>query len=226
MTAKQKSTLVKLLLGNLVLYAALVFFAFGPPLPQISDLIALLPTRAPTATPAPFKPTVTSVPSPTPATPKPTTRIVRAPAATVAPSQQLAVVVANGANPQNPLLPGDEWRVLGAHSQVWYKIGDGGVHMDVALQAKPLDGVSFEVYAPNQLGQPIGQGTYQNQTASLVWAGGFWQANGSWLARVVNSNPTSAQYKMTSAVKDISKKSCYSYWEYIGTHYVLWTKCE
>jgi hypothetical protein len=227
MTPNQKSILVKLVLGNLVLYAVLAFFVFGPPLPSFPDLIALLPTRAPTATPTPRKPTatVTSVPSPTPTlAPKPTTRIVRAPVATPVP--QIPVAAATGANPQNPILPADEWRMLGANSQVWYKIGDGGVHMDVALQSKPLDGVTFEVYAPNQLGQPVGQGTYQNRTGSLVWAGGFWQAAGSWLARIVNSNPMSVQYKMTSAVKDISNKSCNSYWEYIGDKYVYWTKCE
>jgi len=229
MTPNQKSILVKLVLGNLILYAVLAFFVFGPPLPQFSDLIALLPTRALIATPTPRKPTatVTSAPSSTPTlTPKPTTRIVRAFAATTTPSQQLAVAAATGTNPQNPMMPGDSWRALGANSQVWYKIGDGGVHMDVALQSKPLDGVTLDIFAPNQLGQPIGQGTYQSQTGSLVWSGGYWQADGSWLARIVNSSPTTAQYKITSVVKDISAKSCNSYWEYIGDKYVYWTKCD
>lgn len=229
MTANQKSILVKLLLANLVFYAGLVLVVFGPPLPQFSDLMALLPTRVPTVTPMPRKSnaTVTSVPLPTlTIAPKPTTRIVRAPAATFTQQISAPVVVATGENSQNPLAPGDAWRTLGANSPAWFKVGDGGVHMDVALEAKPLSGMSLEVYAPNQLGQPVGRGTYQNQTGSLVWAGGFWQAEGSWLARVVNGNPTAVQYKLTSAVKEISNKSCYSYWEYIGDKYVYWTKCE
>ena len=227
MTPNQKNLLVKLILGNLVLYAILAFFVFGPPLPQFSDLIALLPTRIPTVTRTPLKPTITPTALPTPTatvTLKPTARVIRSIAPTVVP--QVALPVASGADPSNPMLPADAWRILGASAHVWYKIGDGGVHMDVALQAKPLDGLSFEVYAPHELGQSVGHGTLQSQTASLVWAGGHWQADGSWLARITNSNLTAAQYKFTSVVKDVSNKSCQSYWEYIGANRVYWTVCE
>lgn len=226
MTAHQKNLLVKLVLGNLIVYAGLALFVLAPPLPSFADLSALLPAPATPRQPSPIP---TRVPSPLPTTAPtrtPTTRSVRAVAASATPAQPLAAPAATGADPQSPLLPGDAWRTLGANSQVWYKIGDGGVHMDVALQAKPLDGIAFQVYAPNQLGQPVGQGTYQNQTGSLVWSGGFWQATGSWLAKLTNSNSTSAQYRITSAVKDLGNKSCYSYWEYIGDKYVYWTKCD
>jgi hypothetical protein len=124
------------------------------------------------------------------------------------------------------MLPGDAWQTLGAGAQVWYKIGNGGVHIDVLLQAQPLDGVTMDVFAPTQLGQPIGRGTYQNALGGLVWAGGHWSSEGDWLARINNSNQMPVQYKLSSNVKDISNKTCHSYWEHIGTAPVYWTICE
>lgn len=124
------------------------------------------------------------------------------------------------------MIPADTWRTLGAGARVWYIVGSGGVHMDVFLQAKPLDGVTMEVYAPDQLDQPIGHGTYQAASGALVWAGGHWSSEGDWLARVVNGSSISVQYKLTSSAKNISNKSCYSYWEYIGDQRVYWTECQ
>ncbi len=226
MTPKQKNLLLKLFLGNLIVYAILAIFVFKPPLPQLADLIALLPSRVPSQAPTPKPlPTPTRLPSTIPTVlPKPTIRVVRASVPTLLPQPNPSG--ATGANPASPLVPINGWQTLSAGSSVWYVIGDGGVHMDVAMQAKPLDGVTFEVYAPAQLDQPIGHGTYQTQTDSLVWAGGQWQANGNWLARILNRNPMAVQYKFTSSAKDIHNKSCRSYWETLGGSPVYWTVCE
>ena len=124
------------------------------------------------------------------------------------------------------MTPSDAWRTLGAGARIWYKVGKGGEHIDVFLEGKPLDGLSLEVYAPDQLDKPIGNGTYQAATKRLVWSGGHWQSEGAWLGRVTNGNSVPVQYKLSSSVQDISNKSCYSYWEYIGTSQVYWTKCE
>ena len=124
------------------------------------------------------------------------------------------------------MTPAGSWLTLGAGERVWYVIGSGGVHMDIFLEAKPLDGMTMEVYAPGQLDQPIGHGTFQAATGALVWAGGHWQSEGNWLARVINGNPVPVQYKLSSSTKDISNKTCYSYWEYIGDQPVYWTKCQ
>ena len=124
------------------------------------------------------------------------------------------------------MMPADMWRTLDAGAGVWYKVGKGGDHIDVFLEGKPLDGLGLEVYAPGNLDQPIGHGTYQAATNRLVWAGGHWQSEGDWLGRVTNSNHAPVQYKLTSSGQDISNKSCYSYSEYIGTNPVIWTKCE
>jgi hypothetical protein len=123
------------------------------------------------------------------------------------------------------MLPADSWRTLGGGSHAWFMVGSGGVHMDVFLEAKPIDNVSMDVYAPNQIDQPIGSGTV-DKSGRLAWAGGHWQSDGNWLALVTNKSPAPVQYKLTSAIHDISHKSCYSYWEYIGTSRVYWTKCE
>jgi hypothetical protein len=60
----------------------------------------------------------------------------------------------------------------------------------------------------------------------LVWAGGHWQSDGDWVARVTNTNPTAVQYKLTTTAKDMSNKSCYSYWEYINGSPYYWTECQ
>ena len=124
------------------------------------------------------------------------------------------------------MMPADSWRAISAGARVWYKLGSGGEHMDVFLEAKPLDGLSLEVYAPGNLDQPIGHGTLQSSTNRLVWAGGHWQSEGDWLGRVTNGNPVTVQYKLDSSGRDISNKSCYSYWENIGANPVYWTECE
>ncbi len=233
MTPNQKSILFKLILGNLIVYVVLAFFAFGPPLPQLEDLaslmslvshptaVALQPTKAlPRAIAAP---TSTPAPSPTLVL-RPVMRSVRPPAPPVA--SPVPITVRAGDSPAHALVPADAWLTLGAGARVWYVIGSGGVHMDVSLEAKPLDGITMEVYAPGQLDQPIGHGTYQTATGRLVWAGGHWQSEGNWLARVINGNPAPVQYKLTSSAKDISNKSCYSYWENIGDQRVYWTECR
>jgi len=229
MTPNQKGFLAKLILGNLLVYMFLAFFAFGPPLPQLVDLmgrplaVALQPTKTsprPTAPPTPIP-----VPSPVPTLViRPALRNVRPPAPPVV--SPASLITQAGASPSNPMTPADSWLTLGAGERVWYVIGSGGVHMDVFLEAKPLGGITLEVYAPGQLDQPIGHGTFQAATGRLVWAGGHWQSEGNWLARVTNGNPASAQYKLTSSAKDISGKSCYSYWEDIGNQPVYWTVCQ
>jgi hypothetical protein len=229
MTPNQKDILAELVLGNLIVYVVLAFFAFGPPLPQLDDLMGQLPALAlqPTKTlPRPTAPpTAIPVSSPVPTLViRPVLRNVRPPASSVA--SPVPLTTRAGVSPSNPMTPMDSWLTLGAGERVWYVIGSGGVHMDVSLEAKPLDGMTMEVYAPGQLDQPIGHGTFQAATGALVWAGGHWQSEGNWLAHVINGNPVSVQYKLTSSAKDISNKTCYSYWENIGDARVLWTECR
>lgn len=226
MTSNQKNFLVKLVVGNLIVYAVLAYWFLGLPVPQISDLMALIPTPGVRPTPTLIRVTtsVTRLPTlePTPTQkPLPTSRLVRPTAKPVA-----QPAFPQGTSPSSPMLPSDAWLGLGAGGQVWYKIGYGGVHIDVLLQAKPLDGVTMDVFAPNQLAQPIGRGTYQRALDGLVWAGGHWNADGNWLARINNSNAASVQYKLSSNIKDISNKTCESYWESLGNAPVYWTVCQ
>lgn len=134
--------------------------------------------------------------------------------------------VSGGTSPSNPLDPTGNWETLGAGAGVWYRIGSGGVHMDVFLDANPLGNVSMAVYAPNQLHKPIGNGTPSQGRTRLVWAGGHWRSQGDWIAKITNGNPMPISYRLTSSVIDISNKSCYSYWEWIGPNHVYWTECR
>lgn len=98
--------------------------------------------------------------------------------------------------------------------------------MDVFLEGNPLGGVWFEVYAPENYGRPIGRGSFENATGRLVWAGGHWNASGDWLAHVANDSANSVRYQLTSVSRVIGKCDSISYWEYIGTSLVYWTRCK
>jgi len=164
------------------------------------------------APPANFAPRVVPMIQPTPIPP-----------ANAAPP----VVSRDGTSPTSALSADGATRTLAAGASVWYKIGSGGQHLDVFLDANPLSGMSLEVFAPGNLSTPIGRGTLQNSTGRLVWAGGHWRSQGDWFARVTNHNPMAVQYTLTSSARDISNKSCYSYWEYFPNGaYVYWTECQ
>jgi hypothetical protein len=130
-----------------------------------------------------------------------------------------------GSSRASALPPGDAWHTLGAGASLWYRIGTSGNHIDVWLEATPLGGVGMLIYAPNGSDVPIGRGTLSKDDR-LGWSGGHWSGEGYWYALVTNGNPMSIQYRITSSQQDISNKSCWSYWEYIGSTPVYWTKCQ
>jgi hypothetical protein len=136
-----------------------------------------------------------------------------------------APVTYSGSTRSDALEPSDSFRTLNAGASVWYRIGTSGTHIDVWLEANPLGGVSMAIYAPNGSNQPIGRGTPDN-SGRLVWSGGHWEGEGNWYAQITNSNPVAVQYRIQTSGRDVSNKSCYSYWEYIGTNRVYWTSCN
>jgi len=168
------------------------------------------------ATPTPFL-----APLYVPAPPT-SSSFIRPPSSFAAP----VVTTRSGDSRMNALIPDGAARTLSAGASAWYKVGNGGEHIDVFLDANPLSGMALDVYAPGKLSDPIGRGTLQQATGRLVWAGGHWNSEGDWFARVTNGNPMAVQYTLTSSAHGISKKSCYSYWEYIGTQPVYWTECQ
>ena len=132
-----------------------------------------------------------------------------------------------GSTQETAYIAGDTWRTLGGGGVVWYRVGASGEHMDVWLDASPHIGVSMSIFAPNGGVEPIGRGTpFNADPTRLLWSGGHWSGSGYWYARITNSSPVSVQYRVTSSQQDISNKTCWSYWEYIGTMPVYWTKCE
>ena len=197
-------------------------------------IVTFTPTATPTATVAP--PTSVSprsisrsrrkAPSRATATPLPTTT----PLPSVASAPIATTVIASagrGDSPASALAPNDTWQNLDAGASVWYRIGSGGAHMDVWLDARPPSGMNMAIYAPYELNRPIGRGTpNKSDPTRLNWSGGYWRADGDWYALVTNGNSFPVQYRITSTQTGIGKKSCYSYWEYIGSNYVYWTVCE
>ena len=135
-------------------------------------------------------------------------------------------IMSGGNSPLNSLNPG-AWMVLDSGASAWYRIGSGGVQMEVFLEADIISNMTMAVYAPGQLNRPIGMGTtYARDSSRLAWNGGHWNSEGDWLALVTNRNATSVHYRVTSSAHDISNKTCHSYWEKINGVPVYWTICE
>jgi hypothetical protein len=227
MTPKQKDFLLKLIEWNIIVYALIGFLVYL--LPPLQDQLAARPQAValqPTSLLSSPTPSPTSPPTSTPTiTPTPTLVIqpIAPPPIIARPPVRAAQV---STSPSNPGSPADAWQTIRPHSSIWYKIGNGGDHIDAFLEANPLDGMSMQVYAPGNLDQPIGQGTFQWQTRSLVWAGGKWNSAGDWVARINNDNTAPAQYKLTTSTFVIGKCDSISYWEKLHGQDVLWTACK
>lgn len=249
MSWKQRFVIALLVLGNLVLYGLFLIAlrtlapqqaAGSPPtaakLAQVETTPPWTPppalTPTPTSTPTEtWTPTATLVPPTPSATPSPT--VTPPPTATSTRTRvptrirpRATPVPAPSPTPSGPLLPSDTWRTLGPKSSVWYKIGEGGYHINAILQAQPLDGMTMEVFAPNLTDRPIGLGSLQRGVDGLVWAGGRWEKWGDWTARITNDNASAVQYRLVVSTSEIPACETIGYWEYIGTNLVYWQRCK
>jgi hypothetical protein len=195
------------------------------------------PTPLPPVVLHPNNPAPTSIPSPISSAPIPIAPSPNESASTPVPPPTntpvqpvVSAVAANtgsGDTQSDALVPNDTWQNLDAGGSVWYRIGSGGVHMDVWLDSNPVGGMSMSVFAPNGSNQPIGRGTGSNSSPGrLLWSGGNWRANGDWYALVTNGNPFPVQYKIGRSQFEIVKHECHSYWESIGGSPVFWTICD
>lgn len=231
MTPKQSDLLFKLALGNVVIWSAIGFIVYGLPILDERNnaqatAIALRQTQtAPTAT----KPIPTATPTLPRAIREPSTPAPRISApiivATAAPVPQVIAAPA-GNSPSNPASTTGAWQTLNAGASVWMRLGGGGDHIDAFLDARPMDGVTMQVYAPGNLEQPIGQGTFQKSSGQLVWSGGKWSSSGEWMAKIINGNSGAVQYKLTANTTPIPQCDSISYWEKINGQDVYWTRCK
>ncbi len=232
MAGNQKRLIVILFLLNLLVWGG--GYAAWRLLPDYeSTALALLQMgSSPTAVPRSVPPTPTRSPQPVAvATPTRalTTQRPAAPRAlplAAATSLPQPRAVPAGVLPSTPLVPGDAWQTLTPGASVWYRIGKGGDHIDARLEAKPLDGMAMDVFAPGNLERPIGRGTLQRGTDGLAWSGGHWDSAGDWLAKITNGSPASVQYRVVSATNTIGTCDSISYWETLGGAPVYWTRCK
>lgn len=193
-------------------------------------------TPAPANTPAPWQEGGSWWTTPTAApTASPTRAVAAATPASRSVSQQVAVNVAtiplpaapgapSGDSPLTAIPASDAWRMISPGASVWYKVGKGGDHIDVFLDASPLQGLAMRVFSPSNLDRPIGQGSLER--GRLVWSGGQINLIGDWMARVTNGNPVAVQYRLSTVSREIAPCNTYSYWEYIGPNLVYWTACR
>jgi hypothetical protein len=234
MTLKQTGIVVGLVLSNLIIfwigYSLLNVKVEPPPdTPAPPQIVYLEITASPTATSQPIftatplaiaTPTWTLVPlpvaaptiaSPTPTRP-PATRVrptaTRAPAASSQPP-----VAQTGTDSTNPLLPGSDWKILPSGASVWFKLGQGGDHIEALLESKISFGMSMDIFAPGNLDRPIGVGRSLPDTNGLTWSGGQGNSNGVWLARITNSNIMAVQYRLTTTISAIRTPEAVSFQE-------------
>ncbi len=199
----------------------------------------LTPTSVPPVAPAARSlaaPAIVVVPSPAPVVVAPVMAAppaLPAPASVPAPAPSVVAIkpvapapTGNGESPLSPLNTDGNWRALNGGASVWHRVGKGGQRMEVTLEASILNAVSLDVFAPGDYQRPIGRGTESKNTSALLWGGGHWRSSGDWLARVTNASGATIQYRLTSSASNIGDRSCFGYWEYIGTAPVYWMECN
>ena len=102
-----------------------------------------------------------------------------------------------------PLNAPGNWTWIKPASSTWYKINDGhGLQVQFWLFANGQQGLSFDVYAPDQkdlYGKPIGRGSFDKSQANAgvdLFYSGRSQAYGIWYVRVTNGNAYPVSYSM------------------------------
>jgi hypothetical protein len=243
MTGKQKGIIFGLVTLNLIVYVlgyAVWTYVAGqntspPEVAQISSPSAPSPTSSPSPTVAPsFTRTPTRLPTPTAtwtATPAPsaTATVTRPRVATrrsPTPTPRPVATAVPAGTRSNPLMPSENWLKLQGGGEVWFKIGNGGDHIDALVQGDPIHSLSMQVYAPDVPDRPIGIGSPQSALNGLAWSGGHWDSTEPWLARIANSSSITADYRVVSTTSVIGKCDSVGYWEYIGTRLTYWTLCK
>ncbi len=122
------------------------------------------------------------------------------------------------------------WTWIDANSSTWYKINDGhGLQIEVWLFANGQQGISFDVFAPDQkdFSKPVGRGSFNksqaNIGADLFYSGRSW-ASGVWYLRVNNGNSTPLSYsiRFTVTIPSLGGNSCDSCHKIIGYD---WSGC-
>jgi hypothetical protein len=186
--------------------------------------ITLTATITPTATP---RPTVT--PSPTPNGNSPET--ARDPIY-VRPDNCIDAMCPEqkGAPPLNAP---ESWTWIGAASSTWYKVDDGhSFQIEVWLFANAQQGLTFEVYAPEQKdhlwdAKPIGRGSFNKSQANIgadLFYSGRSSDYGIWYVKVDNNNafPISYSFRFTRTIPQLGNV-CDSCHALIGTD---WGSCQ
>lgn len=129
----------------------------------------------------------------------------------------------------------DTWQFIDPDESIWFKMGEGidPEHLDVWLDVHGNSGITFVVYAPDQMGdwspvtKPKGAGAFNRFEVDhdLRWSGQA-AAGGTWYVVVHNANPAPIEYKLGYNRVVTPRKSCDSYNEFIGSWYGSWTACH
>jgi len=140
--------------------------------------------------------------------------------------------VPRGGSPLDAMDVKDEWHDLAPGAVHWYKIDNGNnLLLDVWLDSKPSGGVTLAAFSPEQTNglsvatPPKGRAAPVKTEPShdIFWLGS--SARGVWYFLVTNTNPFPVQY-MIGDKQSTFDRNCWSYWEYIGSTPVYWTKCS
>ncbi len=161
-------------------------------------------------------------------TPTPTPELVQ-----VAAVKPVVVLQPTGDSPAHAMDINQNPQTINPNSQLWFKIGSDGSHIDVWMATYAQPGLSFSVYAPNQdifapETKPKGNGTYTNSDPNtLRWSGGSWTQRGVWYAQVINTSSKALSFQLSSNQSAVDH-NCHSYYENLpnGNNNVYWTACN
>lgn len=107
--------------------------------------------------------------------------------------------IPRGDSPNTAREPIGAWEYIGPNTSVWYKMKDGGLRLNIWLDANGQGDLTLAIYGPDQTdlyGAPVGRGSYvRDQGHDLFWTGRS-RFKGTWYALVTNYNPGAVPYKI------------------------------
>lgn len=113
-------------------------------------------------------------------------------------------LLAAGSGPNDATSPSAQWVSIPGKTSQWYVFRDEGDRTPISVRMQAGKGVSFAIYTPNNLRQPVGRGTPNRALKNdLFWTGSF-NISGNYYVVVRNNNATESGYRLSISGPKVS----------------------